>query len=190
MNEIEYYFSENASVIYGREFQKKESSWFNGRSYYPSYKYRIATEKLQMVYDYLSNELLDSNTLLPSKSDYHIIKIRYKFSSDLNAGFEMMAKWFLWKLFHKKKYHVRSSNKELADYLSGNDSIRKLYAAYFDPEFSPKVKGISKEGRYVITFRFSLIRFNPEIFNLISDFLLHFESKYANPGKENQSVIS
>lgn len=188
MNEIEKYFSENTSPVYKNEFQKKEASWFNGRTHFPSYRYRIATDKLQMVYDYLSNDLSQSNALFPFKSDFHLVKIRYKFQSDLKSDFEMERRSFIGRLFNKKKYQVKTSDTEMEKKLINDALINEIFTTYFDPEFSPKIRGVNKEDKYVITIRFSLIRFNSQLFNLISELLIAFEKRYVN--SENQSGTS
>ncbi len=62
-------------------------------------------------------------------------------------------------------------------YLQKNELLNQLYTTYFDPEFSPIIRGENKTENYVVSFRFNLIRFNPEIFDLISEFLYAFEKE-------------
>lgn len=186
MNEIEKYLSEN-TAIYTNTFQQKESRWFNGRSYYPSYKYKVSTERFRLVYDYLSNEFSYSSALIPSKTDFHIVRIRYELPLEFAANFKITSQSFLWKWFNKKKFKVKTTDETLEKYLQKNELLNQLYTTYFDPEFSPIIRGENKTENYVVSFRFSLIRFNPEIFELISKFLYSFEQEFS---AENLSKIS
>lgn len=186
MVELEKYLSEN-TAIYGNDFQKKESRWFNGKNYYPSYKYKIATEQLRVVYDYLSNDLSTSSALVPSKSDFHVVKISCKVDVKNVSNFKIIGKTFLWRLINRKKFQVKTKNTQFEKLLQNNKIINQLFTTYFDPEFSPIIRGERKHDYFVVSFRFTLIRFNSEIFDLVSEFLKEFEQKI---NEENPSMSS
>ncbi|MBI1835687.1 MAG: hypothetical protein HYR91_00325 [Flavobacteriia bacterium] len=141
--------------IYGGEYSKEETTWFNSKSYQPMYIHFLSFTndmiKFNMKFEERTSFFIKSNGYLPQFQDVNILEIHFQKEINNNAlllgSISKKVNWFnskKFKLKFKLNRNIKNIN-EISEFLKKN-----IYNENFDADinFSLKNDNISNVSLY------------------------------------------
>jgi hypothetical protein len=173
-------FFENLTESDNAEFQKNESTWWNGHAFLPIFnynlKYKFLSGKVEINYEFRQSEFSKPSMIdVGTFGDRHLYQLKCEIETEKTyPNFSISERGILAKLFWQKSdslYKVKCKDEKLKKVLKQNGNLKKIFIIIENSsEFSPLITANMKNGNYELNIMYNTQQKNEETLYLTNNF--------------------